>query len=470
MAAAALLVLAAVLPAQGAVSGVVVNGPDGLSSRTDGFVSQLGVGWVRLFVSWATFEPKAGRLDEAQIEALESGLAGLPPGVRVIVDVVHTPTWESGSSDLSAPPRNPADYARFVAAMAHRLGPRVAAWEIWNEEDTAIWWTGAPDPGAYAALLRASYPAIKAAEPRATVVLGGMTGNNYEFLSQLYDLGAKGSFDAVAVHTDTICDVISPYEYIRDTGGPFAQRIDRWAFLGYRTVREVMLAHGDQSPIWMTEMGWSTYSGVCNSGRWAGQKAGGVSPAQQAQYTLQAFHCLAQDPYVQVGIVYAMQDIPPFENPRGQYGLLEDTLAPKPAFGALAEYGHSGDRLSEPCGSFGGPAIRLARPRPNIRYNGTLPIVVSASDPFGVRQISLFHDGRIIRHFTAKPAPATLTGRMVWFGAFKISPGRHVLTITAVDTKGNTSATSIAIYHAGAGHRAHRRGLHHRYRKRRKHG
>jgi polysaccharide biosynthesis protein PslG len=452
-------------PAQAASSGVVINGPTGLTQQTDGQLAGLGVGWVRAFAAWNIFEPNHGHLNEPEMATLETGIAGLPAGTKVIVDVVDAPQWETGSSNPTTPPRNPGDYAAFIGTIARRLAGRVAAYEIWNEEDASLWWATGPDPAAYAALLRGAYAAVKAADPNAEVVLGGLTGNDYEYLAQLYDHGAKGSFDAVAVHTDSICDVISPYEYLRnDPRGAYPGQINRWAFLGYRTVHEVMLAHGDSSPIWMTELGWSTYSGVCNAGAWAGKKEGGVSPQQQATFLLQAYHCLAQDPYVQVGIWFGLQDTEPFDSPRRQYGLLDSSLAPKPAYGALSEYAHSGDRLTEPCGNFNGPTITLVHPKRNAHYTGTLPITVRASDPFGVHQISLYDDGRIIRNFTAHPAVPTLTGRMVWWGAWKIRPGRHVLTVKAEDEKGNATTASFVIYHGVAHRRHNKRRRPHRHR------
>ncbi|HWX87610.1 MAG TPA: hypothetical protein VNX67_05505, partial [Solirubrobacteraceae bacterium] len=188
-------------PALGVETGVVVNGPTGLSPQSDGQLSGLGVGWVRGFVPWSTFEPSPGHLNQPQVSALEAGLAALPKGTKVILDVVNTPQWESGSSNPVMPPRNPGDYGRFIGVIAKHFAGRVAAWEIWNEEDDSLWWASGPEPAAYAALLKAAYPAVKAADPNATVVLGGLTGNDYEFLSQLYGDGAKGSFDAVGVHT-----------------------------------------------------------------------------------------------------------------------------------------------------------------------------------------------------------------------------------------------------------------------------
>jgi hypothetical protein len=359
------------------------------------------------------------------------------------------------------PPRNPADYARFIGAIAKRLAGRVAAWEIWNEEDASLWWASGPDPAAYTALLKATYPAVKSADPKATVVLGGLTGNDYEFLSQLYADGAKGSFDAVGVHTDTICNVASPYEVLRN--GRTDQRINRWAFLGYRTVHEVMLANGDASPIWMTELGWSTSSQECSSGAWAGQKPAGVSPQQQATFLQQAYHCLAQDSYVQVGIWYGLQDIEPFESSRGSYGLLNSNLVPKPSYGALVDYAHNGDRLTEPCGGGAqGPAIQLTSPKTGVRYSNTLPISVSASDKVGVYQISLYEDGHTIRSFYVHGGVPTLSGHMVWYGARLLKPGKHKLTAEAFDERNNTATTSIMIVRVGKPkrHKHRHRGNH----------
>jgi hypothetical protein len=439
----ALMLAFAGAPAQAVETGVVINGPEGLSMQSVHQVAGLGVGWVRVFAAWNVFEPNRGHLNEPEIATLEEGLAALPKGTKVIVDVVNTPQWETGSSNPAMPPSNPADYARFAGALAKRFAGRVAAWEIWNEEDASLWWASGPDPAAYTALLKAAYPAIKSAEPSATVVLGGLTGNDYEFLSQLYADGAKGFFDAVAVHTDTICDVESPYEILRN--GQTDPRINRWSFLGYRTVHEVMLAHGDDSPIWMTELGWSTDTSVCNSGAWAGQKPAGVSPQQQATFLLQAYHCLAQDPYVQVGIWFGLQDTEPFGSPRSSYGLLDPSLQPKPAYAALAEYDRNGDRLSEQCGGQQGPTVKLTSPKTGVRYSNTLPISVTASDSAKVYQISLYDEGHIIRSFFVHGGMTTLSGHMVWYGARLLRPGKHTLTAKAFDERNNTSTTSITI-------------------------
>jgi hypothetical protein len=407
-------------------------------------VSGLGVGWVRSFAPWNSYEPARGQLNQPLARALEEGIAGLPGGTKAILDLVDTPQWESGSSNPNTPPRNPADYGRFAGAMAKRFAGKVAAWEIWNEEDDSSWWAGGPDPGAYVSMLKAAYTAIKAADPNATVVIGGLTGNDYEFLQQLYEHGAKGHFDAAAVHTDTACNNVSPYEALHN--GPNDPRINRWAFLGYRTMHEVMLAHGDNSPIWMTELGWNTTPGLCKSGHWAGQKPAGVSYEQQALFLRQAYHCLAQDPYVPVGIWYGLQETE--LDGFGGYGLFDQNFDRKPAYYAMAEYSRHGDQLTEPCGGNNGPVVRLIRPKTGVRYTYTLPIAVTASGKSPVWDITLYGDGHLIRNFYVHDGLPTLRGSMVWFGAHLLRPGKHTLTAKAIDMRNNVTYVSVTIVHA----------------------
>ena len=188
-------------------AGVGINEPDAVQI---GAARALGTHWARMFVSWRALQPTSAPVSEATLESSGTAIRDAPKGTKLILDVYGTPQWETGSEDEHAPPADPRDYATFVATIAKRWGSLVSAYEIWNEEDSNAWWVGGPDPAAYTRLLKATYPALKAADPQATVVLGGLTGNNYEFLEGVYAAGGKGYFDAVGVHTDTACNVLSP--------------------------------------------------------------------------------------------------------------------------------------------------------------------------------------------------------------------------------------------------------------------
>ncbi len=450
------LALAGAPRAQAAEAGLALPGP---GNATTADLKALGTHWVRMFVTWPDIEPARGEYAEGWLSAYEQSFQTLPAGTKVLLDVVGSPEWETGSTNEHTAPADPADYAAMMSFLAQRFGSRVDAYEIWNEEDAPAWWAGAPDPVAYTRLLQATYPAIKAADPAATVLVGGLTGNDYNFVEGLYAAGAKGYFDAIGVHTDTACNIESPYSFLRGTDN----RILPDSFLGYREVHAVMLANGDDKPIWMTEMSWRTSSAVCSEGAWAGQKAAGVTEEQQATFLREAYHCLAEDPYVKVGLWFPLKDEGLVTS-----GLIRENGTHKPAYAAMKSYAHSGDTLNEPCGVFTGPKIDIASPANGTSYSGPLPIRVSASSSVGVFRIRLEIDGKLIRNYDGSDYPGSLSGSIEWQGAKHIPFGVHTLTFLAYDKERNVSQVSITIDHVkpGAKVRGHARRRSRRHRRR----
>ncbi|HEY7961210.1 MAG TPA: Ig-like domain-containing protein [Solirubrobacteraceae bacterium] len=437
-------------PAAGAEGGVNVNS---IAAPSVAAASALGPHWLRMFVVWKDVEPARGAHDAGWLEKYDSALSSLPKGTKAILDFVGAPPWESGSGASNAPPRSPADYAAALHFLAQRWAGRVGAYEIWNEEDASAWWAGGPDPGSYTRVLQSAYTAVKSADPSAAVVLGGLTGNDYGFLQGVYEAGGKGYFDAVGVHTDTACNVASPYEFLREANGRLFQN----SFLAYREVHATELANGDEKPIWMTELSWRTTSATCPEGAWAGQKPEGVTESQQATYLAQAYHCLAGDPYVQVALWYPLIDEGAVVS-----GLMRANGSHKPAYAAMSSYLKSGDQLGEPCGDFAGPQITLYRPTNGLRYTGYLKIKVKASDAQGIRRIRVFYDGHLIRNWVpylfTHTYPRVSMAEMLWFGARKLAVGRHVLTIVAIDKLQNSSSAHLTIVHRreGGGRRGRR--------------
>jgi Cellulase (glycosyl hydrolase family 5) len=431
--------------ALGAEAGVNLINP---GSAQIAATSALGTHWVRMFAPWPDFEPARGAFAENWFAQYESVFAQLPAGTKVIIDVVDTPSWETGSSNIHTPPANVNDYAAFIAALAQRWANRVTAFEVWNEEDGSQWWPSAPNAASYVQLLKAAYPAIKRVDPRATVVLGGLVGNDYPFLESVYADGGKGFFDVVGVHTDTACNVLSPYEFLRGSDG----RMIPDSFLAYREIHQTMLSNGDEKPIWMTETSWATTNATCSEGAWAGQKPQGVTLEQQATFLAQEYHCMKEDPYLSVALWFPLQDGSSFGFVSG---LLKANGAPKPSYAAMSSYAHNGDQLTEPCGTFSGPRITVRTPTNRMSYEGVLPIVASATSAIGVSRITLKIDGRLIRNFIQHPFPTRLVASMHWFGAHHIPFGWHTLTFLAYDREGNVAETSIAIHRGVASSRSH---------------
>jgi hypothetical protein len=440
--AVAAVVSAATAPARAATPGLVLPGGGGAGTpQALAAVSQSGAKWARVFMNWDSSEPTNGSFDESYINAFKQmGQKLGQSGTKLEVVVTNAPGWATGLSDPNNPPQNPADFAAFFAHVVPELKGAVSAWEIWNEEDAGIFWKAPVDAARYASILKAVYPAIHAADQTATVLLGGLTGNDYNYLDQVYAAGGGGNFDAVAVHTDTACNLVSPYSYYRDGG-----RIAQWSFLGYREVHQTMAAHGDGAkPIWMTELGWSTSTATCNQGQWAGQKAGGVSEADQATFLKQAYHCLAQDSYVPVAMWFNLADSGG-DTPDTRFGLMRTDGSAKPAWAAFQDVVAHGDTLTGDCGDFSAPQISVATPTEGAMFAAELPITVSATDSSGVPRISLLADGKLIRNFTSAANPAKLTGDMVWQGAKNLSLGAHTITVQAVDPAGNVASVDVHV-------------------------
>jgi hypothetical protein len=268
-------------------------------------MTRVDVGWASLqqdgpdgYASW--YLEKLDRLvDAAHVR-----------GVSLLLTFMNSPCWASTAPDtlkqdcagswwdrgvMGYAPSDPQAYARALAFLAARYGDKVAAWEIWNEPNHPDFFKAPDQAAAYARLLKAAYPAVKAANPRAVVVGGSLSQSDHAFTQRLYDLGAKGFFDAFSVHPYS--DDVSPLD-------PRATIDARYSFIrGVPAIRSVMLRNGDSRPIWLTESGWST-STLRTPDHWRN----GVSEATQATFMRQQATQIAQWPYVKVNIWFDLLD------------------------------------------------------------------------------------------------------------------------------------------------------------------
>jgi hypothetical protein len=407
---------------------------------------------VRMFLLWRDLEAQGkGRLDPGLVAAYTDIVARLgAAGVRANFVFTTAPQWASGSANPHTPPRNPADYADALARFAALPGiaGKNIAYEIWNEEDSGEWWAPKADVAAYAALVKAAAPALRAADPSAEVVLGPLTGSDFPFLEALYAQGVQGSFDAAAVHLDTACLITGPATFFRDGDG----RISQYVFLGVREVLATMRAHGDAKPLRVTEYGWSsTQSGgggpSCERGSSTGLKPSGVTPGDQATFLAQGYHCLAQEPGIEAATWFTLRDAPTAESPLDElrhYGLLTAGGGHKPAWDAFRTIATSGDTLSGLCGDFSGPSVTVVTPEVGQQYAGSLLISGSATDAGGPKRITFAADGKILQNFGDGLANGKVMS-LDWQGAKGLALGVHTITISAVDAQGNESRQDVQV-------------------------
>lgn len=225
--------------------------------RAVGLMRATGVRSVRILMPWAGVEHTRGHYDWLLLDRVVDAAAA--SGMSVVATLNSTPQWAAvpGTPPLAGRPTNPADFAAFAGAAAQRYRGRIAAYEVWNEPNAAMFFAPGPDAGQFAALLKAAYPAIKAADPAVTVVSGGLgaivdhegvTLDAVKFVDAMYAAGAGGAFDALAYH---------PYQYrMPFSAAGFHPDAPINQVAG---IRAVMLANGDGAKkIWATEYGVPT--------------------------------------------------------------------------------------------------------------------------------------------------------------------------------------------------------------------
>jgi len=227
-----------------------------------------GVESVRTAFYWAALQPYRSAADVPPEQAARYRVVdGVPTdfsstdaivaaaaqrGLAVLPVVQFAPAWAARNPDqFRSPPRRAADVTRFFRTLVERYGPDgslwaerpdlprrpVTQWQVFNEPNLKGHWPVQPFRRSYTATLRGAERGIHAADPGATVVLAGLTHESWKALRALYRAGARGAFDAVAIHPYTArpADVL---------------RIARYN-------RRVMRRYGDRRlPIWITELSW----------------------------------------------------------------------------------------------------------------------------------------------------------------------------------------------------------------------
>ncbi len=283
-------------------------------------IAETGAGWARVGVGWCSLEEKGpGQISTWYQDRLDATVAEAGRrGLRLLVTLGCTPTW-AGGTDFKVLPPDPAEYERVARYLATRYQGRISAWEIWNEPDCVTGSCGQADPVAYLPVLRAGYRGVKAGDPAATVVSGGISGANADWIRRLYAAGGRGWLDALGVH---------PYQGPAATPPEAPPSSHPYRMTAVEQVRQVMLDAADDKPIWFTEFGWTTALGT----GWSG----GVDEATQADYLRRAVRML-QDwyPYVTHAFWFTIRDRDdwtPYEN---SFGLLRLDGTPKPALDAL---------------------------------------------------------------------------------------------------------------------------------------
>lgn len=205
---------------------------------------QLGARYLRCAFSWNGIEPQQGSFQFAFWDMLMAEAE--KAGIEVIPYVAYTPEWAAQDKRefWEQPPRNAQLFAQVMKTLASRYRGRIHSWELWNEPDLTEYWQGTADQ--FAEMVEAGAQAVRAADPTAKIVLGGMSRGPGEFFRTLVERHDIGRF----------VDVIALHAYPESWHEERAETV----FQDGIPEMEVLIESGKKNPVlWLNEMGYSDY-------------------------------------------------------------------------------------------------------------------------------------------------------------------------------------------------------------------
>jgi hypothetical protein len=232
-------------------------GAPGYDTATPDIV-RLGFDGARFDANWQQIEQSTGQytfpsgLDGRIQDLTNRGLTPLP------IAAYNNSLYDGG--DFPQSPTAIAAFAAFSAAVANHWAGDEAV-EIYNEPNNPGITTGTScrsDGGCFANLLNAAATKVRADAPGTEIVGPSLAFIDDGWLSALYQAGGLASLDAVSVH---------PYrESAPESIAADLQQV-------HARIRQYN--SGVDKPLWLTELGWSTFTS-------------GITETTQADYLTRA--------------------------------------------------------------------------------------------------------------------------------------------------------------------------------------
>ena len=277
---------------------------------------ELGITTWRGSFGWDDYEPVRGRYDFAWLHRFVQ--LAREQGVTLRPYLGYTPEWAGAGRRADGqlwndPPARVADFARFAARVARELRRHgnVPSYEIYNEENTALWWDGTASE--YADVFAAAADSVHAGDPGAAVLMGGLVWPDAEWA------------ETVCAHPARRARVAAvPVHIYAETWTPDSVTLERSvADIGGEAFREAVEGPCGSAEVWANEIGFAT--------------SRGKTEQQQADWWARAIALLAADPHVTHVGVYEIKDLAPTSAVIGEaenyhLGLTRADRTPKLAF------------------------------------------------------------------------------------------------------------------------------------------
>jgi len=253
--------------------------PSGTDIRGAAEMTGSGVQWTSLYLSWSSVETSPGVYNWPQWDQLLADAAA--HDLQVILTIMINPSWAAYTPCGPIHSQHLPTFANFLTAAVQRYSVppyNVMHWALYNEPDNSdsidYKWVGGcwgdalnpkKAPGAsgtaYAEMLSYAYPAIKAGNSDAQVVLGGLAydwffgyddGGVFDpaFLDEVLTAGGGQYFDIMNFHYFPAAD-----DRWQDDSGGFDSYNRGLAYKTSWIQNEIIRSTGESNPIMCSEAG-----------------------------------------------------------------------------------------------------------------------------------------------------------------------------------------------------------------------
>jgi hypothetical protein len=282
-------------------------------------MKEAGVGWVRMDFLWQDIEPQEGEYKFDKYDRIVSLL--YENNIHILGILNYSADWAASCRDWNCPPKDNALFVQYAQNVIRRYKDMVKYWEVWNEPDSATYWSSQDGLKSYCSLLKDVYIAAKKIDPECKILNGGLA-NGLSSVNKLYDNGAKDYFDILNIHF---------FETPLHRGGIKA-------VISYpRLARKIMIRNGDaDKKIWITEIGCpGVRRGVKTDNWWMGQNP---SEKQQALWVKNVYTELLKDNSVEKIFWAFFRDCSGhWDTGVDYFGLVRWNYSKKPSFTAYKE-------------------------------------------------------------------------------------------------------------------------------------
>ncbi|MCB9419106.1 MAG: cellulase family glycosylhydrolase [Ardenticatenaceae bacterium] len=318
---------------------------------------ELGVGWVKVQVSWKLFQPYADQYSADRFAELDEFVRRAnDAGIAILLSVSKAPEWSRPTTEMDGPPSDFGLYREFMATLAERYRGRVAAYELWNEANLQREWSGGSvrngrtlNAADFVNLIREGAAGVRAADTDAILISGApaTTGVNdglvaiddRVFLRQMLEAGVADFVDAIGAHPYGWAN--PPDSSVNDGDTAVPTHNDHPSFFFKDTLNDyaALLAEFGLAdmPIWVTEFGWGSFDGFDVPPPAGAEFMANVTEWQQAVYILRAYELANKWEEIGPMFLWNLNFGPLLGNQFSEsgYSLLRPDDSQRPAFKAL---------------------------------------------------------------------------------------------------------------------------------------